>query len=79
MFLGVGDVCSFAQMDVKKHGNPMFLSDEITEANDMAQAEDGKTEKSLINFKVFLSLCDAMMAFEHCILGEISNLDAITC
>jgi autophagy-related protein 9 len=51
MFLGVGDVCSFAQMDVKKHGNPMFLSDEITEANDMAQAEDGKTEKSLINFK----------------------------
>ena len=72
---GVGDVCSFAQMDVRRHGNPMWqtlpaspldehdsttgfentygtqpqrlnvpLSDQYT------QAEDGKTELSLVHF-----------------------------
>ncbi|NEU36247.1 hypothetical protein GN156_36975, partial [bacterium LRH843] len=24
--VGVGDVCSFAQMDVRRHGNPMWQS-----------------------------------------------------
>ncbi|XP_065839888.1 autophagy-related protein 9A-like [Oscarella lobularis] len=48
---GVGDVCSFAMMDVKKHGNPMWKSDEFTEAQNNEQAENGKTEKSLIAFK----------------------------
>ena len=68
---GVGDVCSFAMMDVKKHGNPMvknsnlvsllcysvlqWKSDEFTEAQNNEQAENGKTEKSLIAFKVLLN------------------------
>ncbi|CAK9827119.1 Autophagy-related protein 9A [Anthophora retusa] len=70
---GVGDVCSFAQMDVRKHGNPMWqtvtqnsLDDrsagydnqyvtepekiQIPMSNQNAQAEDGKTELSLIHF-----------------------------
>lgn len=76
---GVGDVCSFAQMDVRKHGNPMWqtvthsptvspLQQEdrttgydnqygvdpdkyyIPMSNHYTQAEDGKTELSLIHF-----------------------------
>nr|XP_031830174.1 autophagy-related protein 9A isoform X4 [Nomia melanderi] len=71
---GVGDVCSFAQMDVRKHGNPMWqtvtqspiLEDhtagydnrycmdpeklQIPVSNQYTQAEDGKTELSLIHF-----------------------------
>ncbi|XP_066584747.1 autophagy-related protein 9A isoform X2 [Prorops nasuta] len=70
---GVGDVCSFAQMDVRKHGNPMWQTvaqspvDEsdpgfdnnygttqgklrIPLSNQYTQAEDGKTELSLIHF-----------------------------
>ncbi|KAL0105691.1 hypothetical protein PUN28_015870 [Cardiocondyla obscurior] len=77
---GVGDVCSFAQMDVRKHGNPMWqtvahsptvspLPDDhstgydnqygmnidpdkyhIPMSNHYTQAEDGKTELSLIHF-----------------------------
>lgn len=72
---GVGDICSFAQMDVRKHGNPMWqtlpqnpihkdpgrpeCSDlEIGKinkdiplfSNQYTQAEDGKTELSLIHF-----------------------------
>ncbi|XP_011881289.1 PREDICTED: autophagy-related protein 9A [Vollenhovia emeryi] len=70
---GVGDVCSFAQMDVRKHGNPMWQtvahsptvsplpgdstgygidSDkyQVPMSNHYAQAEDGKTELSLIHF-----------------------------
>ncbi|XP_011304017.1 autophagy-related protein 9A isoform X2 [Fopius arisanus] len=64
---GVGDVCSFAQMDVRKHGNPMWQTlpitpiDDKTEeydnfgipapmSNQYTQAEDGKTELSLIHF-----------------------------
>ncbi|KAL6430690.1 hypothetical protein ACFW04_006929 [Cataglyphis niger] len=75
---GVGDVCSFAQMDVRKHGNPMWqtvthspavspLQQEIrgtgydnqygvdpdkymSMSNYYTQAEDGKTELSLIHF-----------------------------
>ncbi|XP_076683763.1 autophagy-related protein 9 isoform X3 [Andrena cerasifolii] len=70
---GVGDVCSFAQMDVRKHGNPMWqtinespIEDRsagydnlygmepgklrIPMSNQYTQAEDGKTELSLIHF-----------------------------
>jgi len=77
---GVGDVCSFAQMDVRKHGNPMWqtvahsptvspLADDCSVgynnqygiadntdkpraplSNHYTQAEDGKTELSLIHF-----------------------------
>ncbi|PBC33306.1 autophagy-related protein 9A isoform X1 [Apis cerana] len=70
---GVGDVCSFAQMDVRKHGNPMwqtatqitvpdraakydnqYATDpeklQIPISDQYTQAEDGKTELSLIHF-----------------------------
>lgn len=71
---GVGDVCSFAQMDVRKHGNPMWQTLPLTPVDDRTdgydnnayggeqqtlqvpmsnqytQAEDGKTELSLIHF-----------------------------
>lgn len=75
---GVGDVCSFAQMDVRRHGNPMWqtvahsptvspLPEDrsagydnqygidpdkyhVPMSNHYTQAEDGKTELSLIHF-----------------------------
>ena len=46
--VGVGDVCSFAQMDTRKHGNPKWLS--RTSARRGQQARNGKTELSLIHF-----------------------------
>ena len=49
---GVGDVCSFAQLDVRKHGNPEWMSGETTEADTNEQAENGKTELSLLHFSV---------------------------
>ncbi|XP_065340573.1 autophagy-related protein 9A [Cloeon dipterum] len=55
--VGVGDVCSFAQMDVRKHGNATWQTsvhsgDEPlpSDANQYTQAEDGKTELSLVHF-----------------------------
>lgn len=61
--VGVGNVCSFAQMDVRKHGNPDWqicvISEnnqeyesfkEIKNARVMNQGEHGKTELSLIHF-----------------------------
>ncbi|XP_033362566.1 autophagy-related protein 9A isoform X1 [Bombus vosnesenskii] len=71
---GVGDVCSFAQMDVRKHGNPTWQTVtrspvidqtgrydvnqyaidpeklQIPVSDQYTQAEDGKTELSLIHF-----------------------------
>ncbi|GIY10415.1 hypothetical protein CDAR_474921 [Caerostris darwini] len=47
---GVGDVCSFALMDVSKHGNPQWLDQGLTKANMQQQAEDGKTELSVLHF-----------------------------
>ncbi len=67
---GVGDVCSFAQMDVRRHGNPNWQqpaaaasamppsqqpeqvegSKVQAKTNAYTQAEDGKTEMSLIHF-----------------------------
>ncbi|XP_070566491.1 autophagy-related protein 9A-like [Ptychodera flava] len=48
--VGVGDVCSFAQMNVKKHGHPQWMTDGTTEATQYQQAEDGKCELSLMHF-----------------------------
>ncbi|XP_034239264.1 autophagy-related protein 9A [Thrips palmi] len=73
--VGVGDVCSFAQMDVRRHGNPTWhtsgngnhkpsstgtpafvMPSSIGEqavpcsSNQYTQAEDGKTELSLVHF-----------------------------
>ena len=45
---GVGDVCSFAQMDIRRHGNPKWLS--RTDTKKKHQARNGKTELSLIHF-----------------------------
>lgn len=50
--VGVGDVCSFAQMDVKRHGNPEWLTQGLTEATQYEQAEHGKTELSLVQFSI---------------------------
>jgi len=48
---GVGDVCSFAQMDVRAHGDPTWnnLPNQKT-ADQYTQAQEGKTELSLIHF-----------------------------
>ncbi|KAK3580575.1 hypothetical protein CHS0354_002669 [Potamilus streckersoni] len=48
--VGVGDVCSFAQMDIRKHGNPQWVSVADTDANQYNQGEDGKIELSLMHF-----------------------------
>ncbi|MBN3298923.1 ATG9A protein, partial [Amia calva] len=50
--VGVGDICSFAQMDVRRHGNPQWLSEGQTEASVYQQAENGKTELSLMHFTI---------------------------
>lgn len=51
--VGVGDVCSFAQMDVRKHGNPDWHGADTQQAPDQyTQAEDGKVELSLMHFTV---------------------------
>ena len=62
---GVGDICFFAQMDVRRHGNPDWQPTAITHqpppsdsslqpppprGNMYTQAEGGKTEMSLIHF-----------------------------
>ncbi|XP_058822812.1 autophagy-related protein 9A [Topomyia yanbarensis] len=62
--VGVGDVCSFAQMDVRKHGNPDWqitnsaiardsneaVNAPIQDNNQYTQGEHGKTELSLVHF-----------------------------
>ncbi|GFY67310.1 autophagy-related protein 9A [Trichonephila inaurata madagascariensis] len=47
---GVGDVCSFALMDVSRHGNPQWLGQGLSKADQVQQAEDGKTELSALHF-----------------------------
>ncbi|KTF75442.1 hypothetical protein cypCar_00044941, partial [Cyprinus carpio] len=49
---GVGDICSFAQMDIRRHGNPQWMSEGQTEASVYQQAENGKTELSLMHFTI---------------------------
>ncbi|CAH1395015.1 unnamed protein product [Nezara viridula] len=47
----VGDVCSFAQMDIRNHGNPDWNPGPNRPTTDQyTQAEEGKTELSLIHF-----------------------------
>lgn len=48
--VGVGDVCSFAQMDIRKHGNPTWSREESTNASLYEQGENGKIEMSLMHF-----------------------------
>jgi len=58
--VGVGDVCSFAQMDVRRHGNPEWQQKGFAhpagnqnppaEPTAYSKAEDGKTEMSLLHF-----------------------------
>lgn len=51
--VGVGDICSFAQMDVRKHGNSKWqVPGQGTQstAPKNHQAENGKTEMSLMHF-----------------------------
>lgn len=53
--VGVGDVCSFAQMDIKKHGNPDWqipsvFNTPVGAPDQYRQGEDGKVEMSLIHF-----------------------------
>nr|XP_019957602.1 PREDICTED: autophagy-related protein 9A-like [Paralichthys olivaceus] len=50
--VGVGDICSFAQMDIRRHGNPTWMSEGQTEASVYQQAENGKTELSLMHFTI---------------------------
>ncbi|XP_018613389.1 autophagy-related protein 9B [Scleropages formosus] len=50
--VGVGDICSFAQMDIRRHGNPQWMSEGQTEASMYQQAENGKTELSLMHFTI---------------------------
>ncbi|PWA16526.1 hypothetical protein CCH79_00004775 [Gambusia affinis] len=79
--IGVGDTCSFAQMDIRQHGHPavrliltgvrsacvrvvqqpidwcsistpQWMSEGKTEASIYQQAEDGKTELSLMHFAI---------------------------
>ncbi|XP_067929329.1 autophagy-related protein 9A-like isoform X2 [Watersipora subatra] len=53
---GLGDICSFAQLDIRKHGNNMGetggedVSDDSVET--YMQAEGGKVELSLMNFSL---------------------------
>ncbi|XP_040211350.1 autophagy-related protein 9B [Rana temporaria] len=50
--VGVGDICSFAQMDIRKHGHPQWMSEGQTQASVYQQAENGKTELSLMHFAI---------------------------
>jgi len=65
--MGVGDVCAFSMMNLRKHGNPAWRSPGIAVPStptrmpiptptvklpQIDQAEDGKLEMSLLNFSV---------------------------
>uniref|UniRef100_A0A0K2TJ06 Autophagy-related protein 9 n=1 Tax=Lepeophtheirus salmonis TaxID=72036 RepID=A0A0K2TJ06_LEPSM len=53
---GVGDVCSFAQMDCRRHGDPHWQANRSPDGGlneeglHHVKAEDGKTEMSLVHF-----------------------------
>jgi autophagy-related protein 9 len=50
---GVGDVCSFAEMNLRKHGHPEWQETaQLTHSTEYERAELGKTELSLVNFSV---------------------------
>ena len=54
LYVGVGDVCSYAEMDIRRHGNPGWsvFPESRPMSTQMEQAELGKTEMSLVHFKV---------------------------
>lgn len=56
---GVGDVCAFSMMNLRKNGNPAWRSPGLSfpetptaKLPQVDQAEDGKIEMSLLNFSV---------------------------
>lgn len=56
---GVGDVCAFSMMNLRKNGNPAWRSPglpisekSIVKSPQVDQAEDGKLEMSLLSFSV---------------------------
>lgn len=56
---GVGDVCAFSMMNLRKNGNPAWRSPgpslpvtPTTNSPQVDQAEDGKVEMSLLSFSV---------------------------
>lgn len=55
---GVGDVCAFSMMNLRKNGNPAWRSpvssspDTTAKLPQIDQAEDGKVEMSLLSFSV---------------------------
>ena len=55
---GVGDVCSYAEMDIRRHGNPGWsvFPESRPMSTQVEQAEMGKTEMSLVHFQVTLLL-----------------------
>ena len=52
--VGVGDVCSYAEMDIHRHGNPGWsvFPESRPMSTKVEQAELGKTEMSLVHFQV---------------------------
>ena len=52
--VGVGDVCSYAEMDIRRHGNPGWsvFPESRPMSTQVEQAEMGKTEMSLVHFQV---------------------------
>ena len=51
---GVGDVCSYAEMNIRRHGNPGWsvFPESRPMSTQVEQAEMGKTEMSLVHFQV---------------------------
>lgn len=60
--VGVGDVCSFAQMDVRKHGNPDWHAERDVESMQDTPPEVAKSPMHpFVRWEVFLlvSWCEA--------------------
>ena len=58
---GVGDICSFSMMNIKKHGNPNWhanmydvLKDipEYSKPDHISKTDNGRTERSLVHFTI---------------------------
>ena len=61
---GVGSVCSYAEMSVQRHGHPgwsVFPDASMPRPTQIEQAELGKTEMSLVNFKVSSNFVDTAL------------------
>jgi hypothetical protein len=93
--VGVGDVCSFAQMDVRRHGHPGWHTEDQTgsgpapavplaKTNHYTQAEDGKTEMSLVHFtitnpgwKPSLDSEKYLTGLKHCAERDVAELSTV--